>query len=169
VGDRDACHFDRCVGASLGSGAGFDGGGSGQGAERFSDEGEAFGVEGAVEAAHPVEQCRQVDCSGVVPFLGGAFFAVRVGVHPPRVEDQCEVVVGQGGGPAAQHLFVAGERVGGVGAPGVGEQAEFGFGDLAGSERGLDERHVLDAVGQLEGEFAVADALAGRDGEPVGG
>ena len=107
--------------------------------------------------------------SGVELLLCGAFFAVGVDVHPPGVEHQFEVAVRQPGRPPAEQVFVSGERVGDVGTPGVGEQAEFGFGDVAGSERRLDDRHVLDAVGELEGEFAVADALAGRDREPVGG
>lgn len=93
-------------------------------ADGVADDGETFGVEGAVDAPAAVAVLgdRQGACSEAIVVRGR--FGLGVGVALPGVEQGEQVAVRESECPAEHHLFIAGER-GGVGfGPGVGQCAE---------------------------------------------
>lgn len=81
--EGDTGHRDQPVGSTLSGRARVVACALRQCAHRFMDERKAFGVEGAVDAAHPVEHARQVERAGVGALLGGALRPVGVGVLAP--------------------------------------------------------------------------------------
>jgi hypothetical protein len=65
----------------------------------------------------------------------GRSFVVRIGVHPSCVEQHLQVGSRQRGRPSEEHCFVALEDVGDVRRPGVDQEPQGSFSELAVTER----------------------------------
>lgn len=106
---------------------------------------------------------------GVELLLRSALLPIGICVEPPRVDHQSETGVVEGAGPAGEHLFVKGERVGDRRMPRLGQDSQRGLGDEAVGERGANDRHLAEAHRHRQSRPAVPDRLLRGGRQPVGG
>jgi hypothetical protein len=86
VVEGDARHRDQCIGAALSEAAIVAVSACGEGADRSTDEGEAFGVEYAFEASAAVSLFGDGQAAGFELVLVAGGLGLGVGVAFPGVE-----------------------------------------------------------------------------------